>query len=181
MEYPSILSFGLGLSSKKLDFAADVRFINYENAKGFKESGWQVNEDKNSPAYGYPTGAVNGFGWKNMTVLSLGLQYKILDNLPIRIGYTTNTNPIKDELAMYSVSAPAVITQAAQIGLGYTIGNLEINAVYHKGFRGSGSKGALLNPAAYNPKTNPIGAIPGTTASYTMETSMIQLTLNYKL
>lgn len=116
-----------------------------------------------------------------MTIFSAGLQYKILENLPVRIGYTSNTNPIKDELAFYSVSAPAVVTQAAQIGLGYTIGKLDINAVYHKGFRGDGNKGTLLNPQMYNPNTNPTGVMSGSTISYDMETSMIQVTLSYKL
>jgi long-chain fatty acid transport protein len=181
MNYPSILSFGMGLSGKKLDFAADVRFVGYENTEGFKESGWQINDDSTSPYYGYPTGAVNGFGWRNMTIFSAGLQYKIMDNLPIRIGYTSNTNPIKDELAFYSVSAPAVVTQAAQIGLGYTIGKLQIDALYHKGFRGDGNTGSMLSPMAYDPVNNPLGAVPGTSVSYDMETSMVQLTLSYKL
>ena len=181
MNYPSILSFGMGLSGKKLDFAADVRFVNYEGTEGFKESGWQINEDTTSPYHGYPTGAVNGFGWRNMTIFSAGLQYKIMDNLPIRIGYTNNTNPIKDELAFYSVSAPAVVTQAAQIGLGYTIGKLQIDALYHKGFRGDGNNGSMLSPRAYHPTNNPLGVVPGTSVSYDMETSMVQLTLSYKL
>lgn len=180
MNYPSILSFGMGLSSKKIDFAADVRFVNYESTEGFQESGWQINEDSASPAFGYPTGAVNGFGWRNMTIFSAGLQYKVMKNLPIRVGYTYNTNPIKDELAFYSVSAPGVITNAYQLGIGYTLGNIEINAVYHKGYKGDGNTGTLLSPAAYNPNTNPLGALPGTTVSYKMETSMAQLTLSYK-
>lgn len=181
MNYPSILSFGMGLSGKKFDFATDVRFVNYENTEGFKESGWKINDDSSSPAFGHPTGAVNGFGWKNMTIFSIGLQYKIKDNIPIRIGYTNNTNPIKDSLTFYSVSAPAVVTQAAQIGLGYTIGKMDINLLYHKGFRGDGNSGTMLSPNAYNSVTNPLGKIPGTNVSYDMETSMFQVTLNYKL
>jgi len=189
MNYPSILSFGMGLSGKKLDFAADVRFVNYEGTEGFKESGWQLDD-----TYHMPTGAVNGFGWKNMTIFSAGLSYKLMENLPIRIGYTNNTNPVKDELTFYSVSAPAVVTNAAQIGLGYTFGKLDVNVVYHKGFRGKGSKGTLLNPTPdqdfdgngfpdgpWNADTNPLGIVPGSSVSYDMETSMIQFTFSYKL
>jgi len=181
MNYPSILSFGLGLSSKKFEFAADFRLVDYENTEGFDKKGWAINEDKNSQSFGYPTGAVKGFGWQNMTIISLGLQYKIMDNLPLRIGYTHNSNPIKNELAFYSVSAPAVITDAAQIGIGYKIGKLDFNLLYHKGFRGDGNKGSLLSPLLINPDTNPYGAIPGTSVSYDMETSLIQLTVNYVL
>ena len=181
MNYPAILSFGLGLSANKFDFAADFRLVDYENTEGFAEKGWVINGDKDSPYFGYPTGAVKGFGWENMTILSLGLQYKLTENLPVRFGYTYNTNPINNELAFFSVSAPAVITNAAQIGFGYKAGKLDFNLVYHKGFRGDGNKGKLLNPLLIDPETNPYGAIPGTSVSYDMETSMIQLTVNYKL
>jgi len=181
MNFPSILSFGMGLSGKKFDFAADVRFVNYSDTEGFAESGWQMNEDTTSMYFGYPTGAVNGFGWRDMTIFSTGLQYKITDKFPIRIGYTYNTNPVVDELAFYSTSAPAVITEAAQIGLGYAIGDkFQIDVVYHKGFRGDGNKGEMLNPMMISP-SNPNGAMPGTSVSYDMETSMIQFTLSYKL
>ncbi len=177
MNYPAIFSVGMGLSGKKLDFALDVRIVDYDNTEGFMESGWQKTGIPTQPL----NGAVNGFGWRNMTILSTGLQYKLMKNLPIRIGYTYNTNPIVDELAFFSVSAPAVVTDAAQIGLGYTFNKLTIDAVYHKGFRGKGSQGTLLSPMAYHPTANPLGAIPGSSVSYNMETSMIQFTLSYKL
>ncbi len=189
MNYPAILSFGMGLSGKKIDFAADVRFVNYKDTEGFAESGWKINA-----ANGFPTGAVNGFGWRDMTIFSVGLQYKLLKNLPVRIGYTNNTNPITDELAFYSVSAPAVIENAAQIGLGYTFGKLDVNVVYHKGFRGNGNTGKMLNPGPnqdlsgngfpegpWNALSNPLGEMDGTSVSYDMETSMVQLTLSYRL
>ena len=99
--------------------------------------------------------------------------------MPIRIGYTYSSNPIDDSLAFFSIPATAVINDAAQIGLGYKFSdNVEINGVYHHGFRGKGSSGSLLNPMAITPD-NPLGALPGTNVSYDMETSMIQFTLNY--
>jgi long-chain fatty acid transport protein len=193
MNYPSILSFGLGLSGKKLDFAADVRFVNYENAEGFAEKGWVIAES--GPATGFPTGAVKGFGWKNMTIFSVGLQYKATEKMPIRIGYTNNSSPIQDELTFFSSPATAVINNAVQFGLGYKFNDkFELNAVYHMGLRGDGAKGTLLSPrpdvdldgdgnpeGPWNATTNPLGIIPGTSVSYDMQTSMIQFTLNYTL
>ena len=179
MNYPAIYSVGMGLSGKRIDFALDFRLVDYENTEGFGERGWQMvyNEE-----YGMnvPTGAVNGFGWKNMTVLSIGLQYKITDRLPVRFGYTHSSNPIEDELAFFSIPATAVIENAAQFGLGYTINDkMEVNAVYHYGFRGDGASGRLLNPSMITP-SNPLGKVPGTSVSYDMETSMIQLNFVYK-
>lgn len=177
MNYPAIYSVGMGLSGNKLDFALDARYVDYENTEGFEASGWQISSS--GPSEGFPTGAVNGFGWKSMVILSTGLQYKITDKLPVRIGYTYSTNPIKDELAFFSTPATAVIQNAAQFGLGYAISNkLEINAVYHHGFREDGLSGQLLSPNAITPN-NPLGKIPGSSVSYNMETSMIQLSVNY--
>jgi long-chain fatty acid transport protein len=114
-----------------------------------------------------------------MVILSTGFQYKILDNLPIRVGYTYSTNPIRDELAFFSIPATAVIENAAQIGLGYKFGDkFKVDAVYHYGFRGEGSKGQLLSPAAIT-GSNPLGAIPNSSVSYNMTTSMAQLTMSY--
>lgn len=187
MNYPAIWSLGMGLSGKKIDFAFDFRYVDYKNTEGFSESGWVINEDTSSPGYGYPTGAVKGFGWNSMTILSTGLQYKIKDNLPIRIGYTHNSLPIKNELAFYSVSATAVVQDAAQLGFGYKINDqFNIDFVYHKGFRGKGVKGNLLNPTPqafggpWDANNNPLGVMPGTSVSYDMDTSLIQFTLNYK-
>ena len=177
MNYPAIYSIGLGLSGNKLDFALDARYVDYENTEGFEASGWQISNS--GPSEGFPTGAVNGFGWDSMVILSTGLQYKVTDKLPVRIGFTYSSNPIKNELAFFSTPATAVIQNAAQFGLGYTISDkLEINAVYHHGFRGDGSSGQLLSPMAITPN-NPLGKIPGSSVSYDMETSMVQLSINY--
>lgn len=177
MNYPAIFSVGMGLSKNKIDFALDYRFVDYENTEAFGESGWKIATT--GPATGFPTGAVNGFGWQNMQIISAGLQYQLTEKMPVRIGYTYSSNAIKDELAFFSASATAVINDAAQLGIGYVFSDkLELNAVYHHGFRGAGVSGELLSPEAIT-ATNPLGAMPGTNVSYTMETSLIQFTLNY--
>lgn len=181
MNYPAIWSVGMGLSGKKLDFALDFRYVDYDSTEGFAKEGWQFNEDSTSAFFGFPTGAVNGFGWESMTMVSAGLQYKISDNFPVRIGYTHSSPVITKELAFFSIPATAVIEDAAQIGFGYQISEkFKIDAVYHQGFRGRGVEGNLLNPFFIG-AGNPNGAIPGSSVSYDMETSLIQFTFSYKL
>lgn len=181
MNYPAIYSVGMGLTGGKFDFALDFRYVDYENTEGFQEIGWQMMEmETEGGPMTFPTGAVNGFGWKSMSILSLGLQYQATEKLPIRIGYTYSSNPIKDELAFFSIPATAVIENAAQIGMGYTINEkMELNAVYHYGFRGDGASGNLLNPQLITPD-NPLGKVPGSSVSYDMSTSMFQLNFVYK-
>ncbi len=177
MDYPSILSFGFGYSTGDIDLAVDYRFVDYENTDGFAEKGWQIAET--GPMTGYPTGAVNGFGWKNMNIISVGLQYKGIEKLPLRVGYTYSSNPIDDELAFFSIPATAVIKNAFQFGTSYPINdNFKLNGVFHYGTSGDKTEGPMLNPGYISP-TNPYGAVPNTKVGYEMTTSMVMLGLTY--
>jgi len=177
MDFPAILSFGVGYSTETIDLALDYRMVDYENTDGFAEKGWVIAEE--GPMTGFPTGAVKGFGWKNMNIISAGLQYKGIDKLPLRVGYTYSSNPIDEELAFFSVSAPAIIQNAFQFGFGYEISdNFTLNGVYHHGQSGDKTEGEMLNPMAITP-TNEYGAIPGTKVGYEMSTDLIMLGISY--
>lgn len=167
MDYPGILSVGTGYSMEKFDVALDVRRIFYSNTEGFEKQGWNQ------------FGSVTGFGWNDITVASFGFQYKGFEKWPLRLGYTYSGNPIEEELAFFSTPATAVIKHAFQIGLGLKLSdNMTLNGVYHYGTSSGDTKGNLLNPMMVN-SSNPYGAIPGTSVSYSMTTSMVMFGLNY--
>jgi long-chain fatty acid transport protein len=167
MDYPAILSFGLGYSTDDIDLALDYRMVNYENTDGFEASGWTQ------------TASVAGFGWENINIISAGLQYKGIDKLPLRVGYTYSSNPITEELAFFSVPATAIIKNAFQFGFSYEASeNLSLDAVYHYGTSGGSTEGLILSPLAISPN-NPLGALPGTSVSYDMTTSMIMVGFSY--
>lgn len=167
MNYPAIISVGLGYSTESIDIAADYRMVDYENADGFAESGWT------------PTASVAGFGWQNMNIISAGIQYKGIDKLPLRVGYTYSSNPIKEELAFFSASAPAVINNAFQFGFTYEVSeNIALDAMYHHGTSGDTS-GEMMSPLAITP-ANPLGALPGTNVTYNMKTDLIMVGFSYK-
>ena len=167
MDYPSILSFGLGYSTEVIDLAVDYRYVDYENTNGFSEKGWTS------------TYSVAGFGWKNINILSVGLQYKGIEKLPLRVGYTYSSNPIDSELAFFSIPATAVIKNAFQFGTSYPVtDNFKLNGVFHYGTSGGETSGPILNPA-FIPAYPPYGAIPDSEVSYKMTTSMVMLGLTY--
>ena len=169
MNYPAIYSIGAGYTNDNFDFALDFRQVDYENTAGFDQSGWTQ------------FGSVKGFGWKDIQVLSLGVQYKGIDKMPLRVGYTYSSNPIKPELAFFSTPATAIIKNAYQFGFGYELNdNLTLNAVYHHGDSGDATEGPMYNPMMAGP-TNPLGAIPGSSVSYTMTTDLIMAGFSYKL
>jgi long-chain fatty acid transport protein len=172
MNYPAIISVGVGYSMDKFDFAVDYRNVDYKNTDGFAESGWAIASN------GFPTGAVSGFGWENMTIISAGIQFKGIEKLPIRVGYTYSSNPITEELAFFSVSAPAVVNNAFQLGLSFIASDrFSIDAMFHHGTSGE-TTGLMLNPMAITP-SNPLGSMPGTSVSYKMSTDLIMVGASY--
>jgi long-chain fatty acid transport protein len=169
MNYPAIASIGTGYSMGVVDLALDYRYVMYSSTDGFEAKGWT------------PTGSVQGFGWKDMSVVSFGIQYKGITKLPLRAGYTYSTNPIESELAFFSTPATAVIKNAFQVGFGYEFSDrFVLNGVYHYGTSSGDTSGLLLNPMAVT-GSNPYGAVPGTSVSYSMTTSMVMFGINYTL
>ena len=169
MDYPAIYSFGFGYSKGIVDFALDYRYVDYEGTEGFKQYGWTQ------------FGSVRGFGWKNISILSTGIQLKAIDRLPLRFGYTFSSNPIDNELAMFSVPATAIIAHAFQFGLSYKFtDNFKVDAVYHYGMSDGATEGQILNPMLVS-SANPLGKLQGSTVGYEMTTSMVMLGLNFNL
>jgi long-chain fatty acid transport protein len=167
MNYPAIVSAGIGYSKKDIDLAVDYRFVNYKNTEGFSAKGWTE------------TASVNGFGWENISVISAGIQYKGIHKLPLRVGYTYSSNPINGNLAFFSIPATAIIKNAFQFGFGYEFTNrFTGNAVYHHGTSSGSTSGMLLSPMMAS-SSNPYGAIPGSNVSYKMTTDMVMFGINY--
>ncbi|MBT8271287.1 MAG: outer membrane protein transport protein, partial [Bacteroidia bacterium] len=191
LDYPAILSLGVGYSGGDFDLALDYRNVYYENTEGFEKSGWTIATS--GPFTGFPSGAVQGFGWENITVISAGVQYKGVDKLPLRVGYTYSSNPIPDQLTFFSVPATAIIKNAYQFGLSYEVSdNLRLDGVFHYGDSGGSTEGTLLSPVPdqdfnmdgfpdgpWNADTNPLGVIPESSVSYDMTTSMVMFGLSY--
>lgn len=169
MSFPAVYSLGVGYSNSKVDLAFDFRHVEYSKTEGFEDYGWSA------------TGAVKGFGWKDMQVLSLGAQYKGIKKLPLRVGYTYNTNPIKPELAFFSNSATAVIQNACQFGFGYEFSEkLTLNAVYHNAKSDGSTEGPIYNPMLAG-QNDSLGTVPNSKVSYKMDTSMLMLGISYKI
>jgi len=174
MDYPAIYSVGIGYSKGIIDLALDYRYVDYEGTEGFEKSGWAFADN------GFPTGAVNGFGWQNISILSAGLQLKAINKLPLRFGYTYNTNPIQEDLTFFSVPATAVIANAFQFGFSYEFSDSFVfDAMYHYGMSDGKTSGPLLSPMMIS-QNDPLGAIPGSEVAYDMTTSLIMVGLNFR-
>lgn len=168
LDYPSIFSAGLGYSLEEWDFALDYRYVDYKNTDGFSSTGWTS------------TGSVAGFGWDSINIISAGIQYKGVQRVPLRIGYTYSSNPINSDVAFFNVPATAIIENAFQFGLSYEASdNIQLDGMFHYGTSAGSTSGPLLNPM-FTQTFPPYGAIPGSEVSYDMTTSMVMVGISYK-
>ncbi|SMP58819.1 long-chain fatty acid transport protein [Neorhodopirellula lusitana] len=105
LDYPSILSIGGAYTGfQRLQIATDIRYIDYENTDGFQSAGFDAN------------GAVTGFGWDSIWVLSSGVAIDVNDRLQWRFGYTYNQSPIDSANIFYNSPAPAIIQHHLSTG-----------------------------------------------------------------
>jgi long-chain fatty acid transport protein len=105
--------------------ALDVQRIYYSNVKSIANTFMPamflaLMGDPNSEL-GDDNGA--GFGWEDMTVFKIGLQWARSDQWTYRFGYSYGDQPITGSEVMFNILAPGVIEQHATFGLTYTFAN----------------------------------------------------------
>ncbi len=153
MDVPAIYAVGVAFNpSAKLHVGADAKYITYSSTEGFEKKGYN------------PDFSVQGFGWEDITVVSVGAQYKLGESFTVRGGYHYTGNPIPDEQSMFNIPAPAVVQQHITAGFGYTIApGVELNMGAYKALENS-ITGAMYRPTA----------LPGTSVTNTLsETSLL--------
>ncbi|GAB4380272.1 MAG: hypothetical protein Kow0042_30270 [Calditrichia bacterium] len=62
-----------------------------------------------------------GFGWEDMTVYKLGVQWKAIPGLTFRAGYSLTEQPIPESEVMFNILAPGVIENHATFGFSKTL------------------------------------------------------------
>ena len=80
-------------------------------------------------------GASNGpgFGWHDVDIVSLGIEWRATKELALRAGYSHNTDPIRSADVLLNVLAPGVVTDHISAGASYALNktsSLDFAAVY---------------------------------------------------
>jgi long-chain fatty acid transport protein len=133
-------NYNLGVAwqaTPALRLALDYQRINY--------SGVDSVANTSQPAITFPCGGGNptclggssgiGFGWEDMDVWKLGMEYTYSKELTLRAGYSHTDQPIPSADVTFNSVAPAVIDDHITLGLTYTLasGN-ELTVAYMHGF-----------------------------------------------
>ncbi len=135
MDVPGFVTGGLAWEPMDgLLLAGDVRYFFYENTKGFK----LPEENKENPFT--QTGAVAGFGWKNILSIHGGVQFAPIDAITLRAGYNYADNPVPDKFSFFNTPAPAIVQHHATLGLSLHLSNsFAIDLGYYHVFENSGT------------------------------------------
>ncbi|MFH1818049.1 MAG: outer membrane protein transport protein [Pseudomonadota bacterium] len=124
-------NYNLGVAwqaTPAVQLALDYQRINYSGVNSIG------NPSTNQAQLGADNGP--GFGWQDVDVWKLGVQYKYSQQLTLRAGYNHTDNPITAHDVTFNILAPGVITDHATLGFTYTLasGN-ELTMAYMHAFK----------------------------------------------
>lgn len=144
----------------ELTFVADVQRIFYEDVKAVANASDLVFTP-GSIQLGTDAGL--GFGWKNMTVGKLGLQWECLPDLTLRGGYSHANQAITSNQVLFNILAPATNKNHFTLGLTKILNSTELNISF-----------------MYSPEDRVYGTNPNT-GTQTMNLHMDQLEVECSL
>jgi long-chain fatty acid transport protein len=124
-------NYNLGVAwqaTPEFQVAVDYQRINYSDVKSIN------NPSTNMAQLGTDNGP--GFGWQDIDVWKLGVEYKYSQQLTLRAGYNHGDNPIQARDVMFNILAPGVVKDHATLGFTYTLasGN-ELTMAYMHAFK----------------------------------------------
>lgn len=145
-------NWNIGIAFKPNDqwkLAADYQRINYGGVKSIANSSVMPAD----PA-GLGAGIANslggssdrGFGWSNVDVIKLGVEYKYNNALTVRAGYNHTKNPIQARDVTFNMLAPGVVKDHYTFGLTYNVTkDSELTMAYMHAAKNSVSGPSLFN------------------------------------
>lgn len=132
------MNWSLGVAFKAtpaLTVALDYSHIDYSGVKSISNSGITPGAVDGfgvvSPVLGLGGSNGLGFGWSNVDVVKLGVEYKYNDALTLRAGINHGDNPIKSGEQTFNIIAPGVVTDHYTFGATYAVAkNAEVTVAY---------------------------------------------------
>jgi long-chain fatty acid transport protein len=112
-------NYALGINvqvTPAVSVAADYGRVNYSGVPA-------IGNPMSNLMAGNSMGSANGpgFGWSDVNVLKLGVQWQATSTMLLRAGYNQSTNPVKAENVTFNILAPGVITQHYTFGGTYAL------------------------------------------------------------
>jgi long-chain fatty acid transport protein len=141
-------NYALGVNvqvTPAVSVAADYSRINYSGVTS-------IGNPMSNLMAGNPMGSPNGpgFGWSDVSVIKLGVQWQATPTMVLRAGYNQSTNPVKPENVTFNILAPGVIKQHYTVGGTYALSkDSEFTWAYMYA-----PKNTVTGPSMYNGRPN---------------------------
>ncbi len=141
-------TYGIGIAvqvTPAMTVAADVTRIKYSDIASMNNAGPTADQffaglstvlsQGTAPGLtvSNPLGSDNGwgFGWDDITIVKIGVDFAAGNNLNLRAGFNYNEAPYKDSEALFNILAPATVQKHITLGFTYkTSPNSEISGTY---------------------------------------------------
>ncbi|HCA26637.1 MAG TPA: long-chain fatty acid transporter [Betaproteobacteria bacterium] len=138
-DLPSNWNLGIAVkATPKVTIAADYQRINYSDVDAI------ANPSTNSGSLGSNNG--RGFGWQDVDVVKLGVEYQYNRQLTLRAGYDHTDNPIQSRDVTFNILAPGVVQDHLTLGFTYGLSRTsELTMAYMHAFKNSVTGSSLFN------------------------------------
>jgi long-chain fatty acid transport protein len=128
--------------------AADYQRINYNGVNSVGNSSRTAADALGGGGVPNSLGGSNGrgFGWSNVDVIKLGVEYKYSKDLTLRAGYNHSDNPIQARDVTFNMLAPGVVQNHYTLGFTYNVSkDSELTMAYMHAAKNSVSGPSLFN------------------------------------
>ncbi len=123
-DIPENYTLGVGFhATPSVSVALDYQRINYSGVTSI------ANPSTNRVPLGFAGGP--GFGWSDINVFKLGVQWQAATALTLRAGFNKSDNPIQSRDVTFNIVAPGVTTTHITLGGTYALSpNTELTIAY---------------------------------------------------
>lgn len=147
-DMPANYNIGVAFkASPATTVAVDYQRIDYSGVKSVGNSSsllLQCAGGNQANCLGGSNGA--GFGWRDIDVWKLGVEYRYSDRMTLRGGYNHSDNPIQASDVTFNILAPGVVQDHATLGLTYAVAaGGELTFAYMHAFKNSVTGPSLFN------------------------------------
>jgi long-chain fatty acid transport protein len=132
-DIPANYTLGMAFQvTPALQVALDYQRIEYGDVKAIANQNTQAAETLLGNADG------SGFGWSDINVIKLGVQWQANDAWTLRAGYNKGDNPVNADNVTFNILAPGVVEEHLTLGATMKLDAAsEISASYMHAFKNS--------------------------------------------
>jgi len=139
MNFPQQVAVGVAVTHvEKLKITADFKWINFKSTHDSIDlkGDYAVVNSQTGPTGQMKKSAPIPFGWDDVMVYAVGVEYQATPMVTLRAGYNHGDSPIKEEDVWNNMAFPAIVQDHLGLGVDLTLGNhWNLGFAYMKAFK----------------------------------------------